>query len=121
MTAVSSHMAEMASRTYPGGWVGALSRATTRKGGPGVYTPGPLRYRHVPQGEDVIHSADLREWRNRSVVDPKGHKIGVLEAVYVDTTTDEPAMATVRTGLPTRHPAGETSGKGSDPQRGSGP
>ncbi|MGW0597738.1 PRC-barrel domain-containing protein [Streptomyces sp. NPDC002776] len=51
----------------------------------------------------MIHAADIREWRNRSVVDPKGHKIGVLEAVYVDTATDEPAMATVRTGLPTRH------------------
>jgi hypothetical protein len=51
----------------------------------------------------MIHSADIREWRNRSVVDPKGHKIGVLEAVYVDTSTDEPAMVTVRTGLPTRH------------------
>lgn len=51
----------------------------------------------------MIHAADIREWRNCSVVDPKGHKIGVLEAVYVDTTTDEPTMATVRTGLPTRH------------------
>ncbi|MER5213166.1 PRC-barrel domain containing protein, partial [Streptomyces sp. NPDC002838] len=37
----------------------------------------------------MIHAADIREWRNRSVLDPKGHKIGVLEAVYVDTTTDE--------------------------------
>lgn len=51
----------------------------------------------------MIHAADIREWRDRNVVDPKGHKIGVLEAIYVDTTTDEPAMATVRTGLPTRH------------------
>lgn len=51
----------------------------------------------------MIHAADVREWRNRDVVDSDGHKIGVLEAVYVDTTTDEPAMATVRTGLPTRH------------------
>ncbi len=50
----------------------------------------------------MIHSADIREWRNRQVIDPKGHKIGALEAVYVDTATDEPAMATVRTGLPTR-------------------
>ncbi|GAA3860517.1 PRC-barrel domain-containing protein [Streptomyces sp. NPDC003631] len=50
----------------------------------------------------MIHSADIREWRNRDVVDPKGQKIGALEAVYVDTTTDEPAMVTVRTGLPTR-------------------
>jgi hypothetical protein len=50
----------------------------------------------------MIHAADVREWRNRDVVDPKGHKIGLLEAVYVDTVTDEPAVATVRTGLPTR-------------------
>ncbi|MER6180965.1 PRC-barrel domain-containing protein [Streptomyces sp. NPDC001652] len=51
----------------------------------------------------MIHAADVREWRNRDVVDSESHKIGVLEAVYVDTSTDEPAMATVRTGLPTRH------------------
>ncbi|WKX71300.1 PRC-barrel domain-containing protein [Streptomyces sp. XD-27] len=51
----------------------------------------------------MIQAADIREWRNHNVVDPRGHKIGVLEAIYVDTTTDEPAVATVRTGLPTRH------------------
>lgn len=51
----------------------------------------------------MIRAADVREWRDRNVVDAESHKIGVLEAVYVDTTTDEPAMATVRTGLPTRH------------------
>ncbi|MEW2296350.1 PRC-barrel domain-containing protein [Streptomyces sp. NPDC006743] len=50
----------------------------------------------------MIRSADLREWRNRDVVDQEGHKIGALEAVYVDTGTDEPAMVTVRAGLPTR-------------------
>ncbi|WP_369171260.1 PRC-barrel domain-containing protein [Streptomyces sp. R28] len=51
----------------------------------------------------MIRAADVREWRDRNVIDAQSHKIGVLEAVYVDTTTDEPAMATVRTGLPTRH------------------
>lgn len=51
----------------------------------------------------MIHSADIREWRNQDVIDPKGRKIGALEAVYVDTATDAPAMATVRTGMPTRH------------------
>lgn len=51
----------------------------------------------------MIQSADIREWRNRDVVDTDSHKIGLLESVYVDTTTDEPAMATVRVGLPTRH------------------
>lgn len=45
----------------------------------------------------MIQEADVREWRNHNVVDPtRGHKIGVLEAIYADTT-DEPAMATVRT------------------------
>ena len=51
----------------------------------------------------MIHAANFREWRDRDVVDTDSHKIGVLEAVYVDTNTDELAMATVRTGLPTRH------------------
>jgi hypothetical protein len=51
----------------------------------------------------MLHAADVREWRERDVVDAESHKIGVLEAVYVNTATDEPAMATVRTGLPTRH------------------
>jgi hypothetical protein len=51
----------------------------------------------------VIQAADIREWRTHDVVDPDGHKIGALEAVYVDTSSDEPAMATVLVGLPTRH------------------
>ncbi|GAA4001921.1 PRC-barrel domain-containing protein [Streptomyces sp. NBC_01352] len=50
----------------------------------------------------MIRAADIREWRNHDVVDPKGHRIGMLESIYVDTTTDEPAVATVRTGLPSR-------------------
>lgn len=51
----------------------------------------------------MIEVGDIREWRTHNVVDPGGHRIGVLEAVYVDTSTDEPAMATVQIGLPTRH------------------
>ncbi|MFA3839117.1 PRC-barrel domain-containing protein [Streptomyces aureus] len=51
----------------------------------------------------MIQAADIREWRSYDVVDPDGHKIGTLEAVYVNTRTDEPAMATVLIGLPTRH------------------
>ncbi|MFF9691436.1 PRC-barrel domain-containing protein [Streptomyces sp. NPDC014623] len=50
----------------------------------------------------MIHSADIREWRTHDVVDVGGHKIGLLEAVYVDTSSDEPSMATVQVGLPTR-------------------
>ena len=51
----------------------------------------------------MIEPADLREWRDHDVVDQESHRIGALEAVYVDTGTDQPSMATVRTGLPTRH------------------
>lgn len=50
----------------------------------------------------MIHSADIREWRDSDVVDVKGRRIGALEAIYVNTATDEPTMGTVLTGLPTR-------------------
>lgn len=51
----------------------------------------------------MIQVGDIREWRTHDVIDQDGHKIGTLEAIYVDTATDEPAMATVQIGLPTRH------------------
>jgi hypothetical protein len=51
----------------------------------------------------MFEATDIREWRGHDVVDAEGHKIGELEAVYVDTSTDQPAFATVRVGLPTRH------------------
>jgi hypothetical protein len=36
------------------------------------------------------------------VVDADGHKIGELEAVYVDTGTDLPSFGRVKAGMPTR-------------------
>ena len=45
----------------------------------------------------------LRDWRGEKVIDPEGDKIGDLEAVYVDTATDEPVFATVRIGFLGRH------------------
>ena len=51
----------------------------------------------------MIEAADIREWRTHDVVDSGGHRIGTLETVYVDTGTDQPFMATVQVGLPTRH------------------
>ena len=50
----------------------------------------------------MFEASDIREWRGHDVVDPDGHKIGVLESVYVDTGTDQPFFATVTVGLPTR-------------------
>jgi hypothetical protein len=46
---------------------------------------------------------NLRDWRGHKVIDPQGGRIGDLEAVYVDTATDEPSFATVRVGIIGRH------------------
>ncbi len=51
----------------------------------------------------MFEAANIREWRGSDVVDAQGHKIGELEAVYVDTATDQPSFGTVRVGIPTRH------------------
>jgi hypothetical protein len=51
----------------------------------------------------MSESANIREWRGHVVVDLRGHKIGALEAVYVDTVTDLPSFGTVTVGMPTRH------------------
>ncbi|MFR0355024.1 PRC-barrel domain-containing protein [Streptomyces sediminimaris] len=50
----------------------------------------------------MFEAGDIREWRGHDVVDSRGHKIGALEAIYVDTATDQPFFATVTVGLPTR-------------------
>ncbi|MCO5974642.1 PRC-barrel domain-containing protein [Actinoallomurus soli] len=51
----------------------------------------------------MLEAQDIREWRGHDVVDANRKKIGKLEAVYVDTRTDQPSFATVQVGLPTRH------------------
>jgi hypothetical protein len=33
----------------------------------------------------------------------RGHKIGILEAVYVGTISDEPSFVTVKVGMISRH------------------
>ena len=47
----------------------------------------------------MFPAENLRDWRGEKVLDPDGDKIGDLEAVYVDTATDEPSFATVRVGF----------------------
>ena len=51
----------------------------------------------------MFEAGDIREWRGHDVVDAEGQKIGELEAVYVDTSTDLPSFGTVKIGIPTRH------------------
>ena len=51
----------------------------------------------------MLEAANIREWRGHDVVDAQGHKIGGLEAVYVDTRTGLPSFSTVKAGMPARH------------------
>jgi hypothetical protein len=46
---------------------------------------------------------DIRDWRGHDVVDQSGSKVGMLEAVYFDTASEEPTFASVRIGMPGRH------------------
>jgi hypothetical protein len=42
--------------------------------------------------DQVLH------WRGRTVVDREGRKVGVLDEIYLDDETNEPAWAAVKTG-----------------------
>jgi PRC-barrel domain protein len=51
----------------------------------------------------MFEAENIRDWRGHDVVDADGHKIGALEAIYVDTGTDLPSFGTVRVGMVGRH------------------
>ena len=51
----------------------------------------------------MFAAENLRDWRGEKVIDVEGDKIGELEAVYVDTATDQPAFVTVKVGMIGRH------------------
>jgi hypothetical protein len=51
----------------------------------------------------VFEADDIRDWRTYNVIDRHGAKIGSLEAVYYDTTTQQPTFASVQIGLTGRH------------------
>lgn len=57
----------------------------------------------VGTGDAMFPAENLRDWRGQKVIDHDGDKVGELEAVYVDTATDEPAFVTVRVGMVGRH------------------
>lgn len=65
---------------FTGGWLGRSF--TTRR----------------ERGSAVFEAENLRDWRGYDVVDERGGKIGSLEAVYVDTSSDVPSFATVKIG-----------------------
>ena len=47
----------------------------------------------------MFPAENLRDWVGQKVIDPAGKSIGSLEAVYVDTITDEPSFLTVKVGV----------------------
>ncbi|MHB1525597.1 MAG: PRC-barrel domain-containing protein [Candidatus Dormibacteria bacterium] len=47
----------------------------------------------------MFEADDIRDWRDRDVVDDDGDKIGELEAIYYDTASDQPSFATVKVGM----------------------
>lgn len=51
----------------------------------------------------MIEVEDIGNWRGHDIVDPDGAKIGEMAEVYIDTAADEPAFATVKTGMVGRH------------------
>ena len=51
----------------------------------------------------MFPAENLRDWRGEKVIDPDDNKIGELEAIYVDTATDEPSFITVKVGFLGRH------------------
>jgi hypothetical protein len=59
--------------------------------------------REKGQVNGMFEAENIRDWREHPVIDPDGKKIGQLEAVYVDTTTDEPAFGSIRIGMVGRH------------------
>lgn len=51
----------------------------------------------------VIPAENIRDWAGRDVIDLSGDKVGSLEGIYFDTTSDEPAFASVQIGIIGRH------------------
>ncbi|MFI1168834.1 PRC-barrel domain-containing protein [Streptomyces sp. NPDC020801] len=47
----------------------------------------------------MFEAQDIRQWRGHAVHGADAGKIGELEAIYVDTITDQPFFATVKTGM----------------------
>lgn len=47
----------------------------------------------------MFEPENLRDWIGLPVVDQSGDKVGTLESLYFDTSTDQPAFATVETGV----------------------
>jgi PRC-barrel domain len=69
---------------------------------PGKTTGKPGRL-SAERRAGMFEAENIRDWRGHDVVDSDGSKIGELEAIYVDTGTDQPSFGTVKVGMMGRH------------------
>jgi sporulation protein YlmC with PRC-barrel domain len=44
----------------------------------------------------MFPAENVRSWRGKTVIDLEGKRVGELEAVYVDTTSDEPSFFAIK-------------------------
>ena len=47
----------------------------------------------------MFEAENLRDWIGLPVVDPEDSKVGNLESIYFETSTDQPAFAAVHVGI----------------------
>ena len=47
----------------------------------------------------MFEAENLRDWIGMPVVDPNGDKVGTLESIYFDTSTELATFATVQAGI----------------------
>src|SRR5215207_10428480 len=55
--------------------------------------------RTIDLGRERMATQNVTEWRGQELLDNDGDKIGTIEEIYLDTDTDRPEWALVKTGL----------------------
>src|SRR5215207_5779376 len=55
--------------------------------------------RTIYLGRERMATQNVTEWRGQELLDNDGDKIGTIEEIYLDTDTDRPEWALVKTGL----------------------
>jgi uncharacterized protein (TIGR02271 family) len=53
----------------------------------------------IDRGRKRMATQHVNEWRGQELLDNDGDKIGTIEEIYLDTDTDRPEWALVKTGL----------------------
>ena len=51
----------------------------------------------------MVHVDNIGDWKGKELIDRDDERIGKLEDVYVDTSSDQPVFATVKEGFVSKH------------------